>query len=83
MERFAGEGNGYPLQCSGLENPHGRGSLAGYSPWGHKGSDMTEQLSIAQNSVLKKKKKEVEALRVLNEGANQAWGRRVKRRLLH
>ena len=44
---------------------------------------MTEQLSIAQNSVLKKKKKEVEALRVLNEGANQAWGRRVKRRLLH
>lgn len=26
---------------------------------------------------------EVEALRVLNEGANQAWGRRVKRRLSH
>ena len=24
---------------------HGQRSLAGYSPWGHKGSDMTEQLS--------------------------------------
>ena len=25
---------------------HGQGSLAGYSPWGHKDSDMTERLSI-------------------------------------
>ena len=25
-----------------LENPHGQGSLAGYSPWGHRESDMTE-----------------------------------------
>ena len=24
-----------------LENPHGQQSLAGYSPWGHKESDMT------------------------------------------
>ena len=24
---------------------HGESSLAGYSPWGHKESDMTEQLS--------------------------------------
>ena len=24
---------------------HGQGSLAGYSSWGHKGSDMTEQLT--------------------------------------
>ena len=57
LGRSPGGGHGGPLQCSGLENPHGRGSLAGYSPWGHKESDMTEQLSIAQNSVLKKKKK--------------------------
>ena len=28
---------------------HGQRSLVGYSPWGHKGSDMTEWLSIAQN----------------------------------
>ena len=30
-----GEGNGNPLQCSYLENPIDRGSLRGYSPWGH------------------------------------------------
>ena len=24
------------------ENPHGQRSLEGYSPWGHKESDMTE-----------------------------------------
>ena len=27
----------------------GQRSLAGYSPWGHKESDVTEQLSIAQH----------------------------------
>ena len=26
--------------------PHGQGSLAGYSPCGHKESDMTEQLTL-------------------------------------
>ena len=26
--------------------PHGQRSLAGYSPWGRKESDMTERLSI-------------------------------------
>ena len=25
---------------------HGQRSLAGYSPWGHKGSDTTQQLSM-------------------------------------
>ena len=30
---------------------HGQRSLAGYSPWGHKESDTTEQLSTAQHSV--------------------------------
>ena len=29
---------------------HGQGSLAGYSPWGHKESDMTEQLTLTQSS---------------------------------
>ena len=33
----------YSYSC--LENPHGRRSLAGYSPWGHKKLDTTEQLS--------------------------------------
>ena len=35
-------GNGYPLQYSCLENSMDRGSLASYSPWGHKESDRTE-----------------------------------------
>ena len=32
-----------------LENPHGQRSLAGYSPWGCKESNMTERLSTAQH----------------------------------
>jgi len=35
-------GHDNPLQYSYLENPHGQRSLAGYSPWGHKESGMTE-----------------------------------------
>ena len=46
LERFPGEGNGYPLQYSCLENPHGQRNLAGFSIWGCKESDMTEWLSI-------------------------------------
>ena len=41
----SGEGKGYPLQDSGLENPHGQSSLAGYSPRGRKEPDTTEQLT--------------------------------------
>ena len=40
--RSPGEGTGNPLQYSCLENPHGKRSLGGYSPWGHKESGMTE-----------------------------------------
>ena len=39
--RFPGVGNGNPLQYSCLDNSMER-SLAGYSPQGHKESDMTE-----------------------------------------
>ena len=42
---FLGEGNGNPLQHSCLENPHGRRSLMGYSPWGRRESDITFQLN--------------------------------------
>ena len=28
---------------------HGQRNLAGYSPWDHKESDMTEQLTLSQN----------------------------------
>ena len=37
-----GEGNGYPLQYSCLENPHGPRSLVGCKLWGHKELDMAE-----------------------------------------
>ena len=47
LGRSLGEGNGYPLQYSGLENSMDRGAWqASSSPWGHKESDMTEQLSL-------------------------------------
>ena len=40
LGRCPGEGKGYPLQYSGLENS------MDYSPWGRKESDTTEQLSL-------------------------------------
>ena len=43
--RSPGEGNGNPLQYSGLENPQGWRSLAGYCPWGCRESDITFQLN--------------------------------------
>ena len=46
------EENGYPLQYSSLENPHGQRILVGFSPWGHKELDMTEQLSTHSTRVL-------------------------------
>ena len=41
-----GEGNGNLLQYSCLGNPNGQRRLVGYSPWGCKGSDMTEPLTL-------------------------------------
>ena len=32
----------HPTPVSLPRKSHGQGSLAGYSPWGHKESDMTE-----------------------------------------
>ena len=49
--RSPGEGIGYPLQYSCLENPHGGRSLVGYSPWGFKESNTTELLSTAQHYI--------------------------------
>ena len=49
--RSSGGGHGNPLQYSCLENPHGQRSLVGYSPWGHKESDMTEPLSLHSSSM--------------------------------
>ena len=47
LGRSPGGWHGNPLQYSCVENPHGQRSLADYSPWGLKESDMTEQLSTA------------------------------------
>ena len=47
LGRSPGGGRGNPLQYSCLEDPHGQNSLAGYSPWGSKELDRTEQLSTA------------------------------------
>ena len=47
LGRYPGGGHGNPLQCSCLENPHEQRSLVGYSPWGHKEFDTTEQRSTA------------------------------------
>ena len=46
LGRSPGEGNGYQLQYSFLENPMNRGAWQAYSPWGHKDSDMTERLTL-------------------------------------
>ena len=50
LGRSPGGGHGNPLQYSCLENPHGWRSPAGYSLWGCKDADITEQLSTAQPS---------------------------------
>ena len=47
LGRSPGGGHGNPLQYSCLENPHGQGNLAGYSPWSHKESDTAEQLILS------------------------------------
>ena len=47
LQRSPGGEHGNPLQYSFLENPQGQSSVAGYSPWSCKESDMTEQLSMA------------------------------------
>ena len=42
---FPREEHGNPLQYSCLENSHGQRNLEDYSPWDHKESNTTEQLS--------------------------------------
>ena len=49
--RSPGKGNGNPLQYFCLENPADRGAWWASSPWGHRGSDMTESKSIYDDSM--------------------------------
>ena len=47
LGRSPGGRYGNPLQYSCLENPSEERSLEGYSPWGRKESDTTEQLMLS------------------------------------
>ena len=46
LGRSPGEGNGYPLQYSCMENSKQR-SLVGYSPWAHEEFGTTERLTVS------------------------------------
>ena len=48
LGRSSGEGNGYPRQYSCLENSTDR-PLMGYSPWGLKELDTSEQLTLTMS----------------------------------
>ena len=52
LGRSPGEGKGYPLQYSSLEN-----SMDCNSPWGHKQSDTTERLSLSLSITSRRGKK--------------------------
>ena len=52
LGKSPGGGHGNPHQYSCLENPHGQRNLVGYSLWGCKESDMTEQLSTQRFYIL-------------------------------
>ena len=54
LGRSPGEGNGYPHQYSCLENS----MVRGYSPWGHKESDMTERITLSLFTFSKRKGKQ-------------------------
>ena len=58
LGRFPGGGHGNPLQYSCLENPHEQRSLVGYSPWGPKDLDTTEQVSTHSAQVGRESRKE-------------------------
>ena len=49
LGRSPGEGNGKTSPVFLPREFHGQWSLAGYRPWGHKESDMTEQLSVTHS----------------------------------
>ena len=58
LGRSPGEGNGNPFQVFFPGKSHGQRSLASYSSWGLKESDMTEQLpffpvfTVARDSLI-------------------------------
>ena len=51
LGRSSGEGNGNPLQYPCLEIPWTKEPVVGYSPWGCKESDKTEQFHFSKFSM--------------------------------
>ena len=52
LGRSPREENGNPLQYSCLENPVDGGTWLGYSAWGRKESDTTEQLHFTMYNIM-------------------------------
>ena len=48
LGRSSGEGNGYPLQYSGLENSMDREACQAYSPWGLSQKQLTSRSTRCQ-----------------------------------
>ena len=74
LGRFPGEGNGYPLQYSGLD------------PWNHKESDTTEQLSLTQYLPCARRDeghKKIFAVHFTNSGARNAYASEILREKNH
>ena len=61
LGKSPGGGHGNPLQYSCLENPCGQRSLVGYSPCGHKESEMTDQLITAHTATAVRKNLSINA----------------------
>ena len=53
LERSPAESNDLPTPIFLPEESHGQRSLAGYGPWGHKELDMTEQLTLSLEKLMK------------------------------
>ena len=66
LERSPGEGKGYPLQYSGLENS------MDCSPWGRKELDTTERLSLSTFRV------QAQTRPILEEETEASGGRKLR-----
>ena len=65
--RSSGGGHGNLLQYSYLKIPHGQRSLVGYSLWGCKESDRTEQLSMQAGAQGKTVRTDLQLVRYFKE----------------
>ena len=72
IPEFPGEGNGYPLQYSGLENLMDRGAWQASVHWDGKESDRTEQLWLSLLSKLQEIVKEKQACSQVH-GVTKSW----------